>query len=172
MARNRTSLNKVDGNSVFAKNSVSKISRTLYYRTQNHFLTFDAGRFVPIFVSDVIPGDNFKFKFSFNLKSFAPFVKPVMDDLVLDIYSFFTPYRLVDKNFEKIYCNYKPDADYDTDVDLVCTQIKVPGVSENYPNGGFAVNSLADYLDIAPKCGADKLLNHYWIRASVKNWDE
>lgn len=172
MARNRTSLNKVDGNSVFAKNSVSKISRTLYYRTQNHFTTFDAGRLIPIFVSDVIPGDNFKFKFSFNIKSFSPFVKPVMDDLVLDIYSHFTPYRLVDKNFEKIYCNYKPDADYDTDVDLVCTQIKVPGVSENYPNGGFAKNSVADYLDIAPNCGADKLLNHYWVRAYVKNWDE
>lgn len=158
-------MKKQYNDSVFSKNSITSLSRTLYKKSQDHKMSMNAGKLIPIFIDEVIPGDNFKINYSSLIYAVSPNKKPIMDKLVVDVYSFFVPKRLLDKNFEKIWCNYQPNADYTDDVDLSYAKIKVP-------NQGFGLHSLADYLGVPIGVGGGKEINHLPFRACVKVWDE
>lgn len=72
-----------------------KISRSRFnIPAFSHKTTFDNGQLIPIFSSEILPGDTFKLDFSYLLRTLTP-IKPVMDNLFLDISFFFVPRRLI-----------------------------------------------------------------------------
>lgn len=91
-------------NNIFKKN-VATISgnmpRTLFPVDSHHLTSLNAGRLIPIYCKEVLPGD----LWSMDLHSFVRMqtpIAPIMDDIYGDYYFFFVPYRLLDENFEKV----------------------------------------------------------------------
>ena len=78
-----------------------EIPRSTFNRSHAHKLTFDADYLIPILVDDVGPGDTFNVRTSHFVRLGSPLLHPLMDNLVLETFYFFVPYRLVWDNWEK-----------------------------------------------------------------------
>lgn len=63
--------------------------------------TMNVGDLVPLDIIEVLPGDTFKANSRIVLRVTSSFIKPVMDNLFLDVYHFFVPNRLL-TNWEQI----------------------------------------------------------------------
>ena len=83
------------------------IPRSSFNRSHGHKTTFDADYLVPILIDDVIPGDTFNVNCSFFARLATP-LYPIMDNLYLETFYFFVPYRLLWTNWEK-FCGAQDD---------------------------------------------------------------
>lgn len=81
-------------NYLFSMVPKANIPRSTFDRSHNLKTTLDAGYLVPIFCDDVLPADTFKLRCSFMVR-LQPLVRPIMDDIYLDSFFFFVPYRLL-----------------------------------------------------------------------------
>jgi hypothetical protein len=79
----------------------------------------DVGTLYPIDWQEVVPGDVFKCRAFDVSRVTSSFLKPVMDNLFLDVYHFFVPHRLVYDDFEKVFGNPKPSAYTDNDLEEI-----------------------------------------------------
>lgn len=122
----------------FAMIPRADIPRSTFDSQKAYKTTFDAGYLVPIFVDEVLPGDTVKL----NMTSFTRLATPlfpVMDNMHLDSFFFFVPNRLVWDNWQKFMGERTPNPDSSIDFVIpTCTS----------PSGGYAVNSLQDYMGI------------------------
>ena len=75
------------------------VSRTRFKRDQNILTTFDAGKLIPFYVDEVLPGDSFGIDTAAIIRMTTP-KYPVMDDAFLDIYYFYCPNRILWDNFK------------------------------------------------------------------------
>ena len=75
------------------------ISRSTFKRDQKILTTFNAGKLVPFYVDEVLPGDTFRVRTSAIIRMQTP-KYPVMDDAYIDMYYFFVPNRIVWDNFK------------------------------------------------------------------------
>lgn len=85
----------------FAINPLINISRSKF--NQNHIVktSFNAGKLIPIEVKEILPGDTVKLKTNVVIRTSSPPLKPVMDNLFLDVYHFFVPNRTVWDHWEE-----------------------------------------------------------------------
>lgn len=72
----------------------TNISRSRFKRDQDVKLTFDAGKLVPFYVDEVLPGDTFSVDTAGLVRMTTP-IFPVMDNCYMDIYYFYVPNRIV-----------------------------------------------------------------------------
>ena len=122
----------------FAMIPRADIPRSTFDSQKAYKTTFDSGYLVPIFVDEVLPGDTIKL----NMTSFTRLATPlfpIMDNMHLDSFFFFVPNRLVWDNWQKFMGERTPNPDSSIDFVIpTCTS----------PAGGYAVNSLQDYMGI------------------------
>lgn len=78
----------------FSQVPAVEIERSRFDRSHAHKTTFDAGYLVPVYVDEVLPGDTFTMKHTAFVRLATP-LKPIMDNLWLDVHYFFVPNRLV-----------------------------------------------------------------------------
>lgn len=126
----------------FAMIPKAEIPRSSFKIETMHKTTFDAGYLIPIYLDEVLPGDTF----NVNMTAFARLatpIFPVMDNLHLDSFFFFVPNRLVWDNWVKFMGEQTNPGDSISYV--------IPTVTS--PAGGYAVNSLQDYMGL-PTVGA------------------
>ena len=145
---------------LFSQIPRAQISRSVFDRSHGWKSTFDSGYLVPFLVDEVLPGDSYKVKFNFLARLSTPIV-PTMDNLFLDTFYFFVPYRLLWKHWEQ----FNGQQDY-------------PGASTDYlvpqtsaPAKGFPVNSLEDYFGI-PTGIVNIKVNELAARAYALIWNE
>jgi len=122
----------------FSQVPKAEIPRSSFDRSHGLKTTFDAGKLIPIFVDEVLPGDTF----NLNMTGFgrlATPLHPVMDNMFLDTFFFFVPNRLVWDNWEKF--NGQQDNPGDSTDYLVPTLTKY-----TIPEG-----SLADHFGLPTK---------------------
>ncbi len=91
----------------FSQVPKATISRSQFNRSHTHKTTFDAGLLIPIYVDEVLPGDTFNLNLSMFARLSTP-IFPVMDNMVLDVFFFFVPYRLVWDNWKR-FCGEQDD---------------------------------------------------------------
>ena len=93
----------------FAQVPRAEIPRSSFNRSHGLKTTFDADYLIPILVDDVIPGDTFNVNMSFVARM-APSAldHPIMDNVYLETFFFFVPYRLLWDNWEK-FCGAQLD---------------------------------------------------------------
>lgn len=101
--------------------------------------TLPIGKLIPIDWQEVLPGDTFKSKMTFLLRSVSTFVKPVLDNLFLDVYSFFVPNRLSFNEHERVFGNPNPNS-YTSD-----TLISYPSTTKD---AKCEAGSVGDYLGL------------------------
>ena len=134
------------------------IPRSKFNAQKTYKTTFDAGYLIPVYCDEVLPGDTFNLKMTAFARLATP-IFPVMDNMYIDSFFFFVPNRLIWSNWQKFM-----------------GQQTNPGDSISYtipqqvsPAGGYAVNSLQDYMGL-PTVGqvtAGQTVSHcaFWPRA-------
>jgi hypothetical protein len=119
----------------FARVPGPQIQRSSFNRSHGWKGTFDAGYLVPFFVDEVLPGDTFNLRTTFFARLATP-LHPFMDNMFMDTFFFFVPYRLVWDNWEKF--NGAQDDPGDS------TDFLVPTVDF----GTVGAQSVPDYLGL------------------------
>ncbi len=94
----------------FAEVPRAEIPRSSFDRSHGLKTTFDADLLVPILVDDIIPGDTFNVSCNFVARLASPTILPLMDNMYLETFFFFVPYRLLWVNWEK-FCGAQEDPD-------------------------------------------------------------
>lgn len=146
---------------LFSQIPKAQISRSVFDRSHGWKSTFDSGYLVPFLVDEVLPGDSYKVKFNFLARLSTPIV-PTMDNLFLDTFYFFVPYRLLWKHWEQ----FNGQQDYPgASTDYLVPQTTAPA------DKGFAVGSLEDYFGLPTGIKGIKA-NELAARAYALIWNE
>lgn len=115
------------------------IQRSVFDRSSEHKTTFNAGKLIPIYIDEVLPGDTFTFDQAMVLRMSTP-LYPVMDNSFLDVYYFFVPMRLVWQKSKEFF-GENDSAPWD-DMD----ELQIPSLSI-YAEA-VKTGSVADYFGI------------------------
>lgn len=119
---------------------IPRFPRARFNLSHSVTTSMDVGTLYPIDWQEVVPGDVFKCRAFDVSRVTSSFLKPVMDNLYLDVYHFFVPHRLVYDGFEKVFGNPNPSAYTDNALE------EVPMTYGEVKSG-----SVGDYLGL-PLC--------------------
>jgi len=126
----------------FARSNPPRVQRSRFDLSHGHKTTMDAGYLYPIACEEVLPGDTH----SCQMTGFArllTLLRPIMDNIHFDVHWFFTPYRLVWPNWEKLNgARDTPDAS----IDYVVPTVKNAGEDDETLN--ILPGSLGDYFGL------------------------
>lgn len=130
----------------FAQVPTVDIPRSSFNRSHGHKTTLDADWLVPIFVDEVLPGDTFNMNCNFFCRLATP-EHPILDNLYLETFWFFVPYRLLWTNWEK-FCGAQ-----DNPADTIAYTI--PKVSSNTAFNVITGDALFDYMGLPYRSSVD-----------------
>ena len=136
------------------------IPRSSFDRTHGYKTTFNSGYLVPIYVDEVLPGDTFNLSMTAFARMATP-IYPLMDNLFLDTFYFFVPYRLIWDNWQKMNGEQRNPGD--------STDYVVPKITS--PAGGYLENTIYDYMGLPTKVAG---LDHSALPLRAYNliWNE
>lgn len=148
-----------------------KASRTRFNRDQTILTTFDAGKLIPFYVDEVLPGDTFSVDTAAIIRMTTP-KYPVMDDSFIDFYYFFCPNRILWDDF-KYFMGEVEETPWRPTKTYKVPQIKIENAQkQTIPYEG----SILDYMGVPTKCiqtpNKKTSINALPIRAYVKIWNE
>lgn len=144
-----------------------KASRTRFNRDQTILTTFDAGKLIPFYVDEVLPGDTFNVDTAAIIRMTTP-KYPVMDDSFIDFYYFFCPNRILWDNF-KHFMGEVEETPWMPTKTYAVPQIKINGTNEKPAPDE---KSILDYMGVPTKVKKAFSINAIPIRAYVKIWNE
>ena len=135
----------------FAMVPRSDVPRSRFNVQTSHKTTFDAGYLVPIYCDEVLPGDTFSLSCTAFGRMATP-IFPIMDNLHMDTFFFFVPYRLIWSNWKRFMGEQRTPGD--------STDFLVPQVQS--PVGGWPIGSIGDYfgLPTVGQVSAGKTVTH------------
>jgi len=137
-------------NQLFTKVASPEIQRSTFDRSHGYKTTLDSGKLIPVFVEEALPGDTFQVKAALFGRMATP-LKPIMDNIFLDIHFFSCPIRLVWENWKKFNGEQRNPSD--------STDFLMPTITA--PAGGFTEGSIYDYLGVPTK------VDNITIRADI-----
>ena len=154
------------------------VSRTRFKRDQNVLTTFDAGKLIPFYVDEVLPGDTFNVKTAAIIRMTTP-KYPVFDDAYIDFYYFFCPNRILWDNFKR-FMGEANDAPWVPTKTYQVPEIEFASYAEANENEnlkGPKEGSILDYMGVPTKINeregaGETRINGLPIRAYVKIWNE
>lgn len=144
-----------------------RASRTRFNRDQTILTTFDAGKLIPFYVDEVLPGDTFGVDTAAIIRMTTP-KYPVFDDAFIDFYYFYCPNRILWDNF-KYFMGEVESKPWTPARSYKMPQIIVNGKETN-PEP--YENSILDYMGIPTKIKNTFNVNALPVRAYVKIWNE
>ncbi|WNK13296.1 MAG: major capsid protein [Microvirus sp.] len=113
------------------------IPRSSFLIENTHKTTFDAGYLVPVYCTEVLPGDSMSLSMTAFCRLATPLF-PIMDNLHLDSFFFFVPCRIVWSNWVKFMGEQSNPGD--------SISFTVPQVVS--AAGGFTVGGIYDYFGL------------------------
>lgn len=116
----------------------SKRARTRFNDPFDVTTSMSLGSLYPLYLEEVIPGDDFVEDITFVARLTSTYLRPVMDDVYLDLYAFFVPSRILYDGFESVFGNPKPSAYVDNDLGEIPT----------LGSGTVSSKTVADYLGL------------------------
>lgn len=142
-------------------------SRTRFNRDQTILTTFDAGKLIPFFVDEVLPGDTFQVDTAAIIRMTTP-KYPVMDNAYIDLYYFYTPNRILWDSF-KHFMGEVEETPWMPTKEYAVPQIKINGTNAKPAPDE---RSILDYMGVPTKVKKPFNVNALPIRAYVKIWNE
>lgn len=152
----------------FSKVVSSSKPMSTFNRSSSNTLTMNAGKVVPIYVDEVLPGDNFKLDLAYLARLSTP-VFPTMSNLNLDFYAFFAPSRLLWDGWENLIANQNDDGSW------VPSEAPAPvpqTALADWDSTGIDVHSLADYLGLPLTFTRNDSVNALPFRMYFRIWNE
>ena len=158
----------IQGPQINQFNNVSpqKIPRSAFKRDFTRRTTFNPDYLVPIFLEEVLPGDDVNLKMTSLIRLSTP-VKPFMDNLYLETFWFFVPNRLVWSNWEKFQGQQTNPADSVAYTIPVLDKTKAP-----MSTTGFLEQSVWDYFGLPIKVTALDGISALFNRAVDLIWND
>ena len=148
----------------FSQTPSVKIQRSIFDRSTQNKLSFNAGLLIPIFVDEYLPGDTFTMDTSMVIRVNSAFIKPVMDNMYADIYYFSIPNRLVWDHWQE-FMGENRSGPWTQTTEYTIPQITAPS-STGWNNG-----TIADYMGIPTKV-AGITVSAMFFRAYALVWNE
>jgi len=145
----------------FARIPPSHVPRTAFNRNSGMKTTFDFGEICPIFVDETLPGDTMHMVPTIFAR-LATQLKPVIDNMYVDIHWWSVPNRLVWDNWQK-FCGEQIDPGDSTD--YLVPQVTVGAA-------GFLRGSFYDHIGIPPVINFGTSINNMYARAMNLIWNE
>lgn len=144
----------------FARVQSPEMQRSTFDRSHGYKTTFDAGQLIPFFLDEALPGDTFNMRTNIFGRLATP-LKPVMDNMYIDIHYFSVPERLVWDNWQKFNGEQRNPGD--------STNFIMPTITA--PAGGYAEASIYDYMGLPTKIAG---IEHRadFLRAYNLIWNE
>lgn len=140
------------------------IERSVFDRSHGYKTAFNAGYLIPFYVDEVLPGDTFSLSAHILCRLSTP-LRPVMDNMFVETFFFFVPYRLIWDNFVKFMGEQEPST---------FTVYTVPQCT--VPAAGYSVGRLLDYMGIPPSipCAGSTTWTHSAlpVRAYYLIWNQ
>lgn len=118
------------------------IPRSSFQRDHSRRTTFNADLLIPIFIDEILPGDDINVRMNSFTRMSTP-IKPLMDNLYLETFWFFCPNRLVWSNWEKFQGQQTNPGD-SVAYSLPVLNHAVAPMSTT----GFTVESIYDYFGL------------------------
>lgn len=162
----------------FSRVPSADIQRSKFDRSHATKTTFDAGKIYPVYVDEVLPGDTFTMNATVFSRLATP-LKPIMDNIYLDLHFFFVPNRLVWENWQK-FMGERPTPDFDPNTLSIPQQnLSIPGPSVGpgadgmrlwhyfglpYVHAGASANGSANFSVNALPFRAYRLIWNEWYR--------
>lgn len=132
----------------FSRVPAAEIERSTFDRSHAYKTTFDAGICIPFYVDEVLPGDTHNLQTTAFARLATP-LKPLMDNIYLDVHYFFVPMRLVWDDF-KNFMGERPEPTFDpSTLSVPMTPFPV----ESFPNE--TPTMVGHYLGLPMKSEAD-----------------
>lgn len=153
------------------------VSRTRFKRDQNILTTFDAGKLIPFYVDEVLPGDTFSVDTAAIIRMTTP-KYPVMDDAYIDFYYFFCPNRILWDHF-KNFMGEVEDTTWMPAKTYQVPKIRIGNGTTESSRLGPKEGSILDYMGVPTNVVTEQNaataqfeVNALPIRAYVKIWNE
>lgn len=118
------------------------VPRSSFKRDFTRRMTFNQDYLIPVFVDEILPGDEVNLKMTAFTRMSTP-IKPLMDNLYQDTFFFFVPNRLVWPNWEKLQGEQANPAD-----SVAYTVPRLNGTLAPMSTTGFTVESIYDYFGL------------------------
>lgn len=150
------------------------VSRTRFKRDQNILTTFNAGRLIPFYVDEVLPGDTFSIDTAAIIRMTTP-KYPVMDDAYIDFYYFYCPNRILWDNFKHFMGEVEEEPWTPTKTYKVPTiKLLSTGEFSQGPKEGSILDYMGVPTEVIKKETTEKTIevNALPVRAYVKIWNE
>jgi len=122
----------------FSQTKRADIPRSSFDLSHGLKTTFDAGKLIPILSLEVLPGDTINLRASLFGRLATP-LKPILDNLYLETFFFFVPYRQIWDNWVKFM------GEQDTPGDSIDFQVPRHGGASAALEG-----QIGDYLGVPP----------------------
>lgn len=116
-----------------------KFNRSKFDLNHRNLTSMNVGTLYPISIEEVLPGDSFSTKVVCTARVTSSFIKPVMDNLFMDIYHFFVPLRLCYDKAEEVFGSSSPSSYIEDEFATIPT----------FEACNIAKGSVGDYLGIA-----------------------
>lgn len=142
----------------FSKVPQVNIERSVFNRSCGVKTTFDSGYLIPVFRDMVYPGDSFRLSAS-GFARLSTMIKAPMDNMYLDTFFFFCPWRLIWDNFVKFMGEQEPNT---------YTAYTIPYMVHN----NVAVGTLSDYLGVPTGIAQNVNVNSFYHRMYNLTWNQ
>ena len=146
----------------FAQLPEIDIPRSKFKIPHNHKSTFSAGDLVPIYCTEVLPGDTISLEMASVVRMMTP-LYPTMDNASMDLCFFYVPARLLWDHW-KAFWGENTNAWYQS------VEYEVPQITTN-SGSKFASKSVADYMGL-PVGVAGLSVSALPFRAYAKIWSD
>lgn len=137
------------------------IPRSSFKRDFTRRSTFNQDYLIPVFVDEILPGDDVHLKMTAFTRMATP-IKPLMDNLYFETFWFFIPNRLVWDNWEKFQGQQTNPGD--------STDYTIPVLSDNVT--AFSVESIHDYFGLPIEVTNLSGISSLYHRAYKLIWNE
>ena len=142
----------------FSRAPQANIQRSVFNRSHGLKTTIDANYLYPIYFDNVMPGDTFQMN-AHGFGRLATPIHPFIDNLKIQTYFFFVPYRLLWTNWQRFMGERDPNPD--SSIDYLVPQIQSHTV---------ASGDLYDYFNVP--VGVSLNFNNWAGRAYNLIWNE
>lgn len=158
----------IQGPQINQFNNISprKIPRSAFRRDFTRRSTFNTDYLIPIFLDEILPGDDLHIKMTAFTRMSTP-IKPLMDNLYMDTFWFFVPNRLVWDNWQKFQGQQTNPGDSTAFTVPVLDKTKAP-----MSTTGFTVQSVYDYFGLPTQVTGLSGVSALFNRAYDLIWNE
>lgn len=157
----------------FARLQKNSVPRSQFNLSHGHKTTLDAGWLVPILCMEALPGDSISCRMSALARLATP-LKPLMDNIHIDVHYFAIPNRILWENWVRMM-GERDNPDDSIDYQMPSFPPVPGGVSDPDadPAGGNSAGLLANYLGIpAGVDGTTTTITSLPFRAYNMIWNE